>query len=283
MPPDISQTVNIERVIRPRHGLAALDWKELWRYRELFLLLSWRNILIRYKQTYLGVAWALLQPVLTVVIFTFIFGRLAKFSSGTVPYPVFALAAIVPWQFFANALSESSNSLLASQGMITKIYFPRLIIPASSILSGGVDLLVSIVLLGVLMVYYGVSVSPYIFLLPLFLLLTFITTSAVGVWFSALNVKYRDVKYVVPFIVRVGMYITPIGFMSSVVPEKWRLLYYSTNPMVGVIDGFRWCIFGAEFEPYWPGFFSGLGITFFLLLSGAYFFRSTEKTFADVI
>ncbi len=167
MPPDITQTTITERVIRSRHGLAALDLKELWRYRELFFLLSWRNILIRYKQTYLGIAWALLQPVLTVVIFTFVFGKLAKFSSGGVPYPVFALAAIVPWQFFSNALSESSNSLIASQGMITKIYFPRLLIPASSILSGGVDLLVSILLLGVLMLWYGVSVSAHILLLPL--------------------------------------------------------------------------------------------------------------------
>jgi homopolymeric O-antigen transport system permease protein len=271
-----------ERVIRPRRGLVAIDFSELWRYRELFLFLSWRDILIRYKQTYLGIAWAVLQPVLTMVVFTFIFGRLAKFDSKGAPYAVLTFAGLLPWQFFANAISESSNSLVASANMISKVYFPRLIVPASAVLSGLADFMIGLAILFVLMLWFGVRFQLHLFLLPLLLALTSAAAFAAGVWLSALNVKYRDVKYVVPFFTRLGLYVSPVGFMSSIVPERWRF-WYSLNPMVGVIDGFRWCVLGPKFEPYWPGFWMSLVVTALVLATGIIYFRSTERTFADVI
>lgn len=271
------------RVIRPRHGLVAIDFRELWRFRELFWILSWRNVLIRYKQTYIGIAWALLQPFLTMVVLTVIFGKVAKFDSKGAPYAIMTFAALLPWQFFANALSESSNSLVASQNMITKVYFPRLIIPGSVVLSGMLDFLISFALLLALMCWYKVALGVLFLLLPCFFLAVFLASLAGGFWFSALNVKYRDVKFVVPFIVRIGMYVSPVAFASSMVPEKWRFWYYTLNPMVGIIDGFRWCILGPAFEPYWLGFWTGIGIMLVILVSGAYYFRTTEKTFADVI
>jgi lipopolysaccharide transport system permease protein len=271
-----------ERVLRPRHGFAAINFAELWRYRELFVILSWRDILIRYKQTYLGIAWAVLQPVLTTVVFTVVFGRFAKFPSNGAPYAIMTFAALLPWQFFSNALSESSNSLVASSNMISKIYFPRLIIPASAVLSGLADFSIALVILFGLMLYYGVGFHLYLLLLPLFLLVAFLAAFSAGVWLSALNVKYRDVKYIVPFFTRMGLYASPVGFLSTIVPERWRF-WYSLNPMVGVIDGFRWCILGEKFEPYWPGIFASLGVIIVLLATGLFYFRSTEKTFADVI
>lgn len=271
------------RVIRPRHGLVAIDFRELWRFRELLWILSWRNVLIRYKQTYIGIAWALLQPFLTMVVMTIIFGRVAKFDSKGAPYAVMIFAALLPWQFFANALSESSNSLVASQSMITKIYFPRLVIPSSAVLSGMVDFLISFVLLLALMGWYRVSLNIHFLLLPVFFLAVSLVSMAGGFWFSALNVKYRDVKFVVPFIVRIGLYVSPVAFISSMVPAKWRFWYYALNPIAGIIDGFRWCILGPAFEPYWLGFWTGIGVTLAALISGAYYFRTTEKTFADII
>jgi len=271
-----------ERIIRPRHGLVAVDFAELWRYRELFGSLAWRDIIIRYKQTYLGVAWAVLQPVLTTLVFVFVFQKLGKFDSKGVPYAVMTFAALLPWQFFANALSESSNSLLASSSMISKIYFPRLIIPASAILSGLADFLVGAVILTGMVLFYGVGFRLELLLLPLFLLVAFAAALAAAIWLSALNVKYRDVKYIVPFFTRIGLYVSPVGFMSSLVPEPWRF-WYALNPMVGVIDGFRWCVFGSQFEPYWPGFWASGAIIGVLLVSGVLYFRSTEKTFADII
>lgn len=272
----------VNRVIRPRHGLQAINFAELWRYRELFLFLAWRDILIRYKQTALGIAWAVLQPFLTMIIFSVVFGRLAKLPSNGVPYPLLTFAALLPWQFFANALSESSNSLVAASNMISKVYFPRLIIPGSSVLSGIVDFAISLSILIGLMFWYGVSFSPRFMLLPFFFLVAASAAFGVGLWLGALNVKYRDVKYIVPFFTRMGLYVCPVGFLSSVVPERWRLLY-SLNPMVGVIDGFRWCILGGNFRPYWTGFAASLAITMTILVSGLLFFRSTEKRFADVI
>lgn len=270
------------QVIRPRRGLVAIDFRELWRFHELFWMLSWRNVLIRYKQTYLGIAWAVLQPFLTMVVFTVVFGKVARMDSGGAPFPVFNFAALLPWMFFANALTESSNSLIASQNMITKVYFPRLIIPVSAVLSGVLDFLISFAMLLGFMVWYHVPFTSKMLFLPVFFGLTFLAALAVGLWFSALNVKYRDVKYIVPFIVRMGIYISPVGFMSGKF-YQWFGVWYGLNPLVSLIDGFRWCILGAAFEPYWPGFWLGGAVVMLLLVTGAYYFRATEKTFADVI
>jgi lipopolysaccharide transport system permease protein len=272
-----------ERVIRPQRGFIAINFAELWRYRELFGFLVWRDILLRYKQTYLGVAWVVIQPLLTMVVFTVLFGRFAKFPSHGAPYEVLTFAALLPWQFFANTLAESSNSMVASARIISRVYFPRLLIPASVVSSGFVEAGISLVLLLLLMLAYGVAWHARLLLLPLFLLATFFVTFGVGAWFSALNVKYRDVRYIVPFITRVGMYVTPVGFLwLDVVPERWRLLF-CVNPLVAVIDGFRWCVLGPKFEPYWPGFALSLFVGLVLLVSGLIYFRNTEKTFADLV
>ena len=271
-----------EIIIRPKHGLVNLDFAELWRYRELFGFLAWRDILVRYKQTAIGIIWAVIQPVLTMIVFTIIFGRVAQLPSGAAPYAVMTFAAILPWQFFANAMSQSSQSVVGSARMVQKVYFPRLIIPFSSTLSGAVDFLIALVILFLLMIWYQVPVRSYLLLLPVFGICALAAALSVGIWLSALNVKYRDVKYVVPFVVSLGMYISPVGYMTSVIPEEWRF-WYSLNPMVGVIDGFRWAILGPEFEPYWPGFAIGMGVVGLLLVTGLYYFRSMEKTFADVI
>jgi lipopolysaccharide transport system permease protein len=275
--------LDAERVIRPQRGFIAVDFGELWRYRELFGFLAWRDILVRYKQTYLGVAWVVLQPVLTMVVFTVLFGKLAKFPTNGAPYEIIVFAALLPWQFFANTLSESSNSLVASARIISRVYFPRLIIPASVVCSGVVEAAISLVILGVLMVWKGVTFRVELLLLPVFFFLTFLVTFAAGAWFSALNVKYRDVRYIVPFITRLGMYVTPVFFLwSTMVPEKWRL-WFCLNPLVGIIDGFRWCVLGPGFAPYWPGFWLGQAVAAVLLVFGMIYFRNTEKTFADVI
>ncbi|MGD9872961.1 MAG: ABC transporter permease [Kiritimatiellia bacterium] len=271
-----------ERVIRPRHGMVAINFRELWQFRELFVFLAWRDIQIRYKQTLIGMLWAVLQPLLTMVILVFVFGRLAKMDSGGMPYAVLTFAAVLPWQFFATAITSSSASVVGSGGMISKVYFPRLIIPGSSALSGIMDFVVSLGILFLLMIFYQVPFRIHLLLIPVFVLAAVLTAFAFGLWLSALNVKYRDVKYIVPFLVRMGMYVSPVGFMSSLVPGKWRFLY-SLNPMVGVIDGFRWAILGPKFEPSWPGFAASLAVVFVILVSGLYYFRATEKTFADVI
>ena len=257
-------------------------WRDLWRFRELFYFLAWRDLLVRYKQTVIGVAWALLRPLLTMLVFTLVFGKLAKLPSSGVPYPILVFAALLPWQFFANALSEASNSLIGNANLISKVYFPRLIIPASSIITSFVDFLISGFILVGLMVWYRFVPNWQILTLPLFIALAFAAAMGFGLWLTALNVKYRDFRYVVPFIVQFGLYVSPVGFASSIVPEKWRLLY-SLNPMVGVIDGFRWAILGGESQIYWPGFSLSLAIVATALVSGVYYFRKTEKTFADVI
>ena len=258
-------------------------WRDLWRYRELFYFLAWRDLLVRYKQTVIGVAWALLRPLLTMLVFTLVFGSLAKLpSEGGAPYPILVFAALLPWQFFSNALSEASNSLIGNANLISKVYFPRLIIPASSIITSFVDFLISGVILVGLMVWYQFIPDWRILTLPLFIALAFAAAMGFGLWLTALNVKYRDFRYVVPFIVQFGLYVSPVGFSSSIVPEKWRLLY-SLNPMVGVIDGFRWAILGGESNIYWPGFALSVAIVVMVLAWGVYYFRKTEKTFADVI
>jgi len=287
MPSTIAQpktpaAAGAERVLRARHGMGAINPAELWRYRELFLFLSWRDILIRYKQTYLGIAWAVLQPLLTMMVFTVIFGRLARFPGHGEPYAIITMAGIVPWQFFSNALSESSNSLVASANMISKVYFPRLIVPASSVLSGVMDFLIAVLLTIILMAIYHVPFTARLSMLPLFFAAVCVVAMAAGVWLSALNVKYRDVKYIVPFFTRLGAYVSPVGFLSEIVPARWRF-WYELNPMAGIIDGFRWCILGPAFKPAWPSFCASMGVTALLLLTGIVYFRSTERSFADVI
>ena len=274
---------SIERVIRPQHGLITVNFAELWRYRELFGFLAWRDILLRYKQTYLGIAWVVLQPLLTTVVFTVLFGHFAKFPSHGAPYAVLTFAALLPWQFFSNTLAESSNSMVASARIISRVYFPRLIIPASVVCSGFIEAAISFVLLLIMMLIYGVQIRFHLLLLPLFLLLTFFVTFGIGAWFSALNVKYRDVRYVVPFITRLGMYVTPVAFLwMDVIPERWRL-WYCLNPLVALIDGFRWCVLGPQFVPYWPGFLLSLAVGLVLLVTGLMYFRNTERTFADIV
>ncbi len=275
-----------ERIIRARRGIVAINFAELWRYRELFGFLVWRDMLIRYKQTYLGVAWAVLQPVLTTLVFVLVFDKLGHFDSKGAPYAVMTFAALLPWQFFANALSESSSSVVASSNMISKIYFPRLIIPVSAVLSGVADFLIGAVILVAMMFFYRVPFLPQMLLLPLFLLMAFGAALAFGLWLSALNVKYRDVKYIVPFFTRVGLYVSPVGYLSSLVLEKLgprAYFAYWLNPMVGVIEGFRWCILGEKFTPYWPGLCASIALIAVLSVTGVYYFRNTEKTFADVI
>ena len=257
-------------------------WRDLWRFRELLYFLSWRDILVRYKQTVIGVAWSVIRPVLTMIVFTVIFGKLAKFPSGNAPYAILVYAAMLPWQFFANALSESSNSLIANSNMISKVYFPRLIVPCSAVVVSVVDFLISFCVLVVLMAWYRFVPSWQIVTVPLFFLLALLASLGFSLWLSALNVKYRDFRYIVPFIVQFGLYVSPVGFSSSVVPEKWRLLY-SLNPMVGVIDGFRWAILGGDAQIYWPGFLLSTGLTLLILYGGVRYFRKTERIFADII
>jgi lipopolysaccharide transport system permease protein len=258
-------------------------WRDLWLYRELFYILAWRDILVRYKQTVLGIAWAILRPLLTMVVFTLIFGKLAKLpSEGAAPYAIMVYAAMLPWQFFASSLTGSSNSLLSNANLVTKVYFPRLIIPASTVVTSLVDFFISAAILIVLMIYYQYMPNLYILLLPVFLLIAFLASFGVGLFLTAMNVKYRDFRIIVPFIVQFGLYISPVGFSSSIVPDKYRLLY-SLNPMVGVIDGFRWAILGGDSRIYLPGFLLSLGITIAFVFIGVLFFRKMERSFADII
>lgn len=257
-------------------------WKDLWKYRELFYFLAWRDILVRYKQTAIGIAWALIRPFLTMVVFTVIFGQIAKLPSQGAPYPILVFSAMLPWQFFANSLSECSNSLIGNANLISKVYFPRLIVPTSAVVVSFVDFLVSGMILLGLMAWYNFVPSWRILTLPVFIAIACAASLGAGLWFASLNVKYRDFRYIVPFIVQFGLYISPVGFSSSVVPAKWQLLY-SLNPIVGVIDGFRWAILGGDSKLSLPGFLLSLAIVFLLLFSGIWYFRKTERTFADVI
>ena len=257
-------------------------WKDLWNYRELFYFLAWRDILVRYNQTTIGIIWALLRPLLTMIAFTIVFGKLAKLPSEGVPYPILVFAALLPWQFFSNALSESSNSLIGNSNLISKVYFPRIVIPTSSVIVSFVDFVISGAILSGLMIWYNFWPTWRLLSLPFFILIAFTASMGAGLWISALNVKYRDFRYIVPFIVQFGLYISPVGFSSSVVPEKWRLLY-SLNPMVGVIEGFRWAILGKNIELYIPSFFLSICLVFLIFTGGLWFFRKTEKTFADII
>ncbi len=256
-------------------------WKDLWRYRELFYILSWRDIKVRYKQTVLGAAWSIIRPLLTTIIFTIVFSKIAKLDNpGNAPYALMVFAGMLPWQFFSNALSESSNSLIGNANLITKVYFPRLIIPASSVITSLVDFAISFLILIVMMFWYHYIPSWHIVFLPVFIILAFLCAFGVGLYLTAVNVKYRDFRYIIPFIIQFGLYITPVGFSSSVIGEKWKSLY-ALNPMVGIIDGFRWCILGNPMN--WNSFiFSVLVILVFLII-GVTYFRKMEKSFADNI
>lgn len=258
-------------------------WRDLWRYRELFYFLAWRDILVRYKQTVIGATWAVLRPFLTMLVFTVIFGKLAKLpAEGSAPYAIMVYAALLPWQFFANALTEASGSLVVNANLISKVYFPRLIVPASSVITCFVDFLISGLILIGLMCWYQFAPTWRLIAIPALVAMAIATSIGVGLWLTALNVKYRDFRYVVPFIVQFGLYISPVGFSSSIIPEQYRLLY-SLNPMVGVIDGFRWAILGGDAHLYWPGFGLSLFIVAGMLLFGIWYFRRTEKSFADII
>jgi lipopolysaccharide transport system permease protein len=258
-------------------------WKDLWEYRELFYFLAWRDIKVRYKQTVIGVAWAVIKPILTMVVFTFIFSNLAGLPSEEgVPYSIMVYAALLPWNFFSHSLNESSNSLISNVNLISKIYMPRLILPASPIMVNLVDFLIAFAILVFMMIIYRFTPEWKIITLPLFLLMAFISAYGFSLWFVALNVRYRDFRIIVPFIIQLGLYISPIGFSSNVIPEKWRLLY-SINPMVGIIDGFRWAILGGDVQIYWPGFILSNVLIFIASVSGFIYFRNTERTFADVI
>ena len=276
-----STDAGFDLIIEPNRTTVAF-FRELLRYRELFYFLAWRDILVRYKQTVIGIAWSVIRPLLTMLVFTVVFGRLAKLPSEGVPYPILVFSAMLPWQYFANAMQESSNSLIAESRLISKVYFPRLIVPASSVIVSAVDFLISLVLLGLLMLGYGFIPSWTLLFMPFFFLLATLAALGAGFWLSALNVKYRDFRYIVPFLVQFGLYVSPVGFSSSVVPERWRLLY-SLNPMVGVIDGFRWCVQGTASSLYLPGFLISAAISVLAFSSGVWFFRRTERFFADFI
>jgi lipopolysaccharide transport system permease protein len=257
-------------------------WRDLWRYRELFYFLAWRDILVRYKQTAFGVAWALLQPLLTMAVFTVVFGRLAKLPSDGVPYPILVFSALLPWQFFAGAVTNGANSLVSNANLVSKVYFPRLIVPSAAVIPGLVDFAISLGFLVVLMAWFGVWPHWRVVTLPLFLLLGAATALGAAYWFAALTVKYRDFRYVVPFMLQAGLFISPVGFSSAIVPESLRTLY-SINPLVGVIDGFRWALLGGTTPLHTTGLALSALLAAALLASGIRYFRATEKTFADVI
>ncbi|MDB9375013.1 ABC transporter permease [Nodularia sphaerocarpa] len=257
-------------------------WQDLWRYRELFYFLAWRDILVRYKQTAIGIVWALIRPFLTMVVFTVVFGQLAKLPSEDAPYPILVFSAMLPWQFFANSLSECSNSLIGNANLISKVYFPRLIVPTSAVVVSFVDFMISGMILLALMAWYNFIPTWRILTLPLFIGIAFAASIGAGLWLASLNVQYRDFRFIVPFIVQFGLYISPVGFSSSIVPQEWRF-FYSLNPIVGVIDGFRWAILGGDSHLYLPGFLLSLGLVALLLISGIWYFRKMERKFADVI
>lgn len=257
--------------------------KELWQYRELLMMLSWRNFVARYRQSVVGVGWSMARPIMSMIVFSIIFGKLAKLpSEGNVPYPIMVFAGILPWQFFSLSLTSISSSIVKEKGMISKIYFPRMIVPISAILVTFADFIIAFLIMGVLMAWYGFLPEIRILFLPLFILITICFTVGVGLWFTALNVWYRDIMQMVPFLVQFGTYISPVGYSSSVVPEAWRLIY-SLNPMVGVIDGFRWAILGGDVKIFWTGILISVSFSIAALVGGIRYFQKTEQAFADII
>ena len=268
-------------IIRPSQGWASLRLGEIWDYRELLYFLIWRDIKVRYKQTVLGAAWAIIQPVFAMAVFSVFLGRLAKVPSDGLPYPIFTYCALLPWQLFAYAMAESGNSLVASQNLITKVYFPRLVIPIAAVLAGMMDFAIAFVVLLGMMIYYGITPTVAIWTLPLFLLLAIATALAIGLWLSALNVTYRDVRYTIPFLTQIWLFATPVAYPSSLLPEKWRALY-GLNPLAGVVEGFRWALLGKAEGPG-PLLAVSVVMVLVLLVGGLYYFRRMEKTFADVV
>ena len=275
--PSVS-TVHIE----PSKGWVSLRLRELWAYRELLYFLTWRNIKVRYKQTVLGAAWAIIQPFFTMVVFAVFFGRLAQISSDGIPYPIFSYAALVPWSFFSYGLTQASNSLVGGAALITKVYFPRLAMPISTILSGVVDFVLAFIVLLGMMLYYGIMPTVNVVWLPLFLLLAGVTSLGTGLWLSAMNVQFRDVRYTIPFLTQFWMFITPIAYPSSLIELPWLRTLYGLNPMVGVVEGFRWALLGTDTQPG-PIIIASSAVAILLLVSGAFYFRRMEKTFADVV
>ena len=268
-------------IIRPSRGWISLNLRDLWEYRGLLYFLTWRDIKVRYKQTVLGAAWAIIQPFFSMVVFSLFFGKLAQIPSDGIPYPIFSYAALVPWTFFANGLSQSSSSLVGSANLIKKVYFPRLVVPISAVMAGGVDFVLAFVVLLGMMLFYGIVPAGAIVWLPLLLLLALVTSLGVGLWLTAMNVQFRDVRYAVPFLVQAWMFATPIVYPSSLLDEPWRTLY-GINPMAGVVEGFRWALLGTETAPGPIVIVSAL-VAVGLLVSGAFYFRRMEKTFADVV
>ncbi len=275
------QEKGIVTLIHPSRGWISLKLAELWKYRELLYFLTWRDIKVRYKQTVIGAAWAIIQPFFAMVVFSIFFGQLAKIPSDGIPYPIFAYCALLPWQLFAHALNESSNSLVANQGLITKVYFPRLVIPVAPVLAGLVDFGIAFLVLIGMMLYYGIMPTFAVLTIPLFLILAVATALSVGLWLSALNVQYRDVRYTIPFLTQFWLFATPVAYPSSLVPESWRALY-GLNPMAGVVEGFRWALLG---KAEGPGTLLGVSVmvVIILFIGGLYYFRRMEKTFADVV
>jgi len=267
--------------IQPSRGWVSLRLRELWEYRELLYFLTWRDIKIRYKQTALGAAWAIIQPLFTMLVFSLFFGKLAKVPSDGIPYPIFCYAALVPWTFFANGLTQSSNSLVGSSNLLTKVYFPRLTIPLATVFSGVVDFLLAFGILLVMMIFYGVPITFKVLWFPVFLSLALVTSLGVGLWLSALNVQYRDVRYVVPFITQFWMLATPIAYPSSLLSEPWRTIY-GLNPMAGVIEGFRWALLGSRIS-VGPLLAVSSVAAFLIMIGGAFYFRKMERTFADIV
>jgi lipopolysaccharide transport system permease protein len=258
-------------------------WRDLWQYRELFQVLAWRDISVRYKQTVIGAAWALIRPLLTMVIFTVVFGKIAKLpSDGTTPYALMVFAGMLPWSFFSTALADASNSLIGNANLISKVYFPRLVVPFAAVMVAFVDFLISFAILVGLMIWYQFMPGWQILLLPLFAAIAFTASLGIGLWITALNVKYRDFRYVIPFIVQLSLYVSPVGFSSSVIPDEWRIVY-SLNPLVGVIDGFRWCLLGGESQLYPPSLGLSIGVTIFFVWLGIRQFRKMENSFVDLI
>jgi lipopolysaccharide transport system permease protein len=268
-------------LIRPSTGLAALNLGDLWIYRELIVFMIWRDLKVRYKQTFLGASWAVIQPVLTMLVFNFVFGTVAKVPTDGVPYPIFSYTGLLPWGLFVTALNTASRSLTANQNMITKIYFPRLVLPLASVLGGVVDFAIAFVVLIMMLVFYKVTPTPAIWTLPFFLLLALLTALGTALWLSAINVQYRDVNYVLPFLTQFWLFLTPVAYSSSVISEKWQLVY-SLNPMAGVVNGFRWALLGTSTGPSLTMVIS-VAIAVVVLVSGLFYFRSMERTFADTI
>lgn len=275
--------VELKEVVIESGRIEKNYWKDIWRYRELFYILSWRDIKVRYKQTVVGALWSILRPLLTMLVFTFVFSKLAKLpATGSAPYAIMVYAAMLPWQFFSNALTEASNSLIGNVNLISKVYFPRMIIPVSSVITSLIDFIIALGLMVVLYAFFRYVPGWQVLFLPVFMVMAFLTSMGVGLWITALNVKYRDFRYIVPFIVQFGLYVSPVGFSSAIVPEKYRLLF-NLNPMVGVIDGFRWCLLAGD-QPFNTQsiLMSLIGSLFFIWL-GIRQFRKMEKTFADII